>query len=254
MEAQRWQGQGTVTATHSSDKCLSCPVCYSCCRGVKPPSPLGDQAAPGHLQRPHQDWNQWTDVTALTSHRISPWGVRARAVLCSQQGGASRETSSSSITLATSVLPHALASVSKDARWHKEINTLHCQKSTKQRLLQLHKWQACDTAAPAKGKDSPHGKRPLAGSVEYSLSATGLSSKPVPLQKAATGLLLPCHYCISQSLSAILPPGTGGPKFKPEDPAIGSPAQLQPLQQVHMSTRLFPHISCRRRDIVKVVY
>lgn len=171
MEAQRWQGQGTVTATHSSDKCLSCPVCYSCCRGVKPPSPLGDQAAPGHLQRPHQDWNQWTDVTALTSHRISPWGVRARAVLCSQQGGASRETSSSSITLATSVLPHALASVSKDARWHKEINTLHCQKSTKQRLLQLHKWQACDTAAPAKGKDSPHGKRPLAGSVKMSTAS-----------------------------------------------------------------------------------
>lgn len=100
-----------------------------------------------------QDWAQQTEITALTSHPISPRGVRAQATLHSQQGGTSRDVPSSSVTLASSFLLYPLACVSKDAYWDREINTLHCQKATKRRLLQPKKWQACDTAGPAKGTD-----------------------------------------------------------------------------------------------------
>ena len=129
------RGQGTVTATHPSNSCPSCPVRTYSTQGVA-------VEALNHLhfwvteQPPGistQDWAQQMDVTALTSHCISPRGVRAQAAFRSQRGGASREVPSSSITLASSFLLHALACVSKNAYWDIEI-TLYCQKPTKWRL------------------------------------------------------------------------------------------------------------------------
>lgn len=144
MGTEWQQGQGTATATHPADKCPSCPLCACYTRGAAAEalnhrSPRVTEQPPGTCRDCTQDWAPQMDITALTSHCICPRGARARAALHSRQGGASGEDPGSSVTLAFSFLLHALACVSKDVYQDGEIKTLHCQKPTKLRLLQVKK-------------------------------------------------------------------------------------------------------------------
>lgn len=123
-----------------------------CCRGMKPPPFLGERAAPRHLQRLHSELGPANrHYYGFDFSRCLP--QMSQSMSRSPFPG-SREVPSSSTTLASGFLLHALACVSKDAYRDRGINTLHCQKPTKWRLLRLKKQQACDTAAPAKGMDS----------------------------------------------------------------------------------------------------
>lgn len=206
------------------------------------------EQSPGICRGCTQRWVQQTDIVALTSHRTSPRAEGAQAALQSQQGGASRQVPGSAILLVSSFLLHAIVCVSKAAYWDRQINAPHCQQPTKWRLSQLKKRQACDTAIPAKGTDSQHGKEPLAGSVRWAQpTAAEWPANPGPCKKSympAASLLL--HFPASlKAIPPLVPRSSQSPLS-----SCRIPAQLQHLLQVHMSTGFFPHVP----RIEKIIY
>lgn len=116
--------------------CLPTLHARGCCGGVKPPSPLGDRAALRHLQRLHPGLGP---ANRNYSSDFSPH-LPQRSKSTSHPPFPARRYKQGSPKLFCNTclqLPALSSSLSKDAYWDREINTLHCQKPTKRRLLQL---------------------------------------------------------------------------------------------------------------------
>lgn len=137
-------------------------------------------------------WAQKVCITPLTSHCISPRGMRAWTTFFSQQERVSREFPAFPRTLASSFLLHALVCMSKDACSDREVST-PLPKANKTEVT------SAEAATSLWHSHSSKGDRFTAQQRLTSWPWEGKYS-PSAHAKTATGLLLPWHCCVWQSL------------------------------------------------------